>query len=356
MYFGKNTDGFILLLDISMIPAYKKAIYWLSIIKKKNINKPVLLILFSLNEENVHSHLLNELSREQNVILIKNPIKTELDILNILKYLSCIIFDFQIPDSILARLDIISDNYTNKAFKISNEEVTQLEEGPISMTNFHFIYKELLTNIKEIIQEPTVNKLLPQFEQLEQHIEKQEMRVNSMKGKLLEMNVRLLYEREYGYEMDFTGKNFMCEENEIEVLYDNKCIKKHSTKDIEIDVFGKKIKNVNDLTYLIGECKDRRKKITLKEIKCFIIKAVIIAKFYLYTHSREKMSIPKFHLLIVSYHGFPEKTIIYEILNKYWKPNLSKKRLINENIDLLEEKKFIHLLKKNNISIKEYSN
>lgn len=37
-----------------------------------------------------------------------------------------------------------------------------------------------------------------------------------MKGKFLEVNARLLFEKEYGYKIDYTGKGFKCRLDEIE--------------------------------------------------------------------------------------------------------------------------------------------
>lgn len=351
VYF-RNTDGFIILLNLSTKDGYNEARYWLSIIKEERLKKPILLISPSLNEENVDSYLIDEIIHEPNVLFIRNPLKSESDIKNILNYLFCIIFNYQIPDSILAKLEIISNNYTDSTIKLPNEKFIRLEEEPTSITNIQSDYSKVLTDFGALIREPTIHK--PLLNQIQDYIEQQEMKLNSMKGQFLEMNVRLLYQREYGYEMEYTGKAFMCEENEIDILYDNKCIKDRDSKDIEIDVFGKKIKDINKLTYLIGECKDRKKQITLKDIKCFIIKTSIIAEYFLYSHKREKKNIPKFNLLIVSYHGFPEKAQITQLLSKHW--TLPKKRLVNEKIDLLEKNKLIELMKKNNISITGYKN
>ena len=104
----------------------------------------------------------------------------------------------------------------------------------------------------------------------------------------------------------------------------------------------------------MANVKIEKKKIKLKDIKCFIIKSRIIAEFYLYIHKREKKSIPNFHLLIVSLNGFPDMQKINKILEDNWQGSIPKKRIVNESIDMVSKKKFVDLLRKNNISISEY--
>ena len=112
----------------------------------------------------------------------------------------------------------------------------------------------------------------------------------------------------------------------------------------------KKIIN-NKTTYLIAECKNRNKIILAKEIKCFVIKANIIAENYIQSHSFKKESKPFFRLVIISLKGFPIIDLD-PIIKKYWK--LPKNRIIDQRLELIDSEDFLKLLRSNNISIKKY--
>ena len=347
-----NSDGFIILLNLSEMKGYQNAKYWISLIREKFLQTPILLIAYSINEREVSIDLIQKVVNEPSINYIELSLDNEIDVRGSIILLSCIILHLQIPYDIQQRLNFVSYFSTYPYSKGDKEVLTQYVEATTSFTSYKYSYTEFLQGISTILDNPDLEKIEPHLERLKDYIDVQEIKVNSMKGKFLEMNTRLLYEREYGYEIDYTEKDFECRIDEIEVLYDNRCLKSRDTKDIQIDIFGKKPKYGSDITYLIGECKDRNKKISLKEINCFIIKARIIATFYLYIHQREKKPVPKFHLFIVSLHGFPDKQKINKILEDSWQCSIPKKRILNESIDLLAKKKFIDLLKKNNISIK----
>jgi len=350
----QESDGFIILLNLSEMKGYHDAKYWISIIREKCKQTPILLITYSIDEREIITDLIQEVVNESNYITyIELSLDNEMDVRGSIILLSCIILHLQIPYDIQQRFNLLPYFPIPQYVKEDKEVLTGYIETPTSFTLYKYSYTEFLKAISTILDDPYLQKIEPHLERLKDYIDQQEIKVNSMKGKFLEMNTRRLYEREYGYEIDYTEKDFECEIDEIEVLYNNNCLKSRKTKDIQIDIFGKK-EYGSDFIYLIGECKDRYKKITLKEIKCFIIKARIIATFYLYFHKREKKPIPKFHLLIVSLHGFPDKQRINKILEDNWHCNIPKKRILNESINLLAKKKFVDLLRKNNISTSDY--
>ncbi|MEJ2248616.1 MAG: hypothetical protein P8Y97_03020 [Candidatus Lokiarchaeota archaeon] len=195
------------------------------------------------------------------------------------------------------------------------------------------------------------NKIFFDYEITESDHQKLISIINEYKGNALEIDTRKIFRRQFGYDLSDSGKNWAINKPEIKILVKEKCQKNMTTQSIEIDIFGKKETN-NRTTYILGECKNRTNSISEKEIKCFIIKASIIAQDLLEFHRKSFQNLPDFHLVIVSLKGFSEKQKIKKILKKYWKNPI--KRILNEKIELIDENKFIRMLKENNISTKLY--
>lgn len=175
--------------------------------------------------------------------------------------------------------------------------------------------------------------------------------IDIAKGQLLETDSRKLFRREYNYEISDSGKNWRINKKQIDFLLKQKCQKAPTTESIEIDIFGQG-KDSDRTIYILGECKNRVRPITENEIKCFIIKASIIANHLMKHHEVQAQSKPVFHLVIISLKGFPRKDIIKSSLKKYWKAG--QNRIKNGRIDLIKNDQFIKLLKRNNISPKFY--
>ncbi len=175
--------------------------------------------------------------------------------------------------------------------------------------------------------------------------------INTVKGQILETDSRKIFRREHHYSILDSGKNWKINNDEVSILLNEDCQKNSKTQSIEIDIFGEKTESNRPL-YIFGECKNRIKKITRNEIKCFIIKSNIIASYLLKFHEIQTQSIPLFHLIIVSLKGFPEKKTIKLLLKKYWR--LPQNRILNRSIELIDKTRFIELLKKNNIPSKIY--
>jgi len=353
IYFNES-EGFIILLNLSEMKSYHDAKAWISLIREKFIYSSILILAYYIDEKEFNKNLIQDLVFEPDIHYLEISLDNEMEIKGSIIFLTCIILKLQIPYDISQKLNLTAYFHTLTYLKEPKEVLTQYTEEITSYESYRYNYNEFLQNISAILDNPDLQRIETHLKQLKDYTTSQEIKINSMKGRFLEMNTRILYEREYGYEVDYTERDFECTIDEIGILYNNGCIKNRETKDIQIDIFGRKTKYMSEITYLIGECKDRNKKISLKEIKCFLIKAKIIAKLYLYIHRRKKKGLPKFHLLIISLNGFPDKQKINKILEDIWHCNIPKKRLLYESIDLLERKKFVELLKKNNIPASDY--
>lgn len=171
-----------------------------------------------------------------------------------------------------------------------------------------------------------------------------------VKGPTLEKDARELYRKQFGYEIPTQQINRIIEEQDSEILYNEDCLRDKNSKTIEIDVLGKK-KDRDRKTYIIGECKHREKPLSLKKIKCFLIKAAIVAKQKIRSNREKNLSEPNFHLVIISLGGFPENFNFNEMIDNYWK-GIPKSRIKEK--DLIERDRFISLLKEYKIPYEFY--
>jgi len=175
--------------------------------------------------------------------------------------------------------------------------------------------------------------------------------INVHKSRILEEDTRELFRKRDFFNINPESKEWEVNLEELNELNEKSCLKDKTSKTIEIDVYGKK--EIEGKTiYLLGECKFKNKIISLKEIKCFIIKVNIIAQHILEHFRRKSQKEPFFNLLIVSLGDFPEFKEINPLVDKYWK--LPKRRIINSRIELLNHNDFINSLKANNISPSYY--
>lgn len=181
-----------------------------------------------------------------------------------------------------------------------------------------------------------------QFLEIQREVQDLKSLIMNIKGPYLENDTRKLFLKKGYKKVHMFGKNIMLDEKEIKYLVDKGCIKDNSTKTIELDLFAKR-KERNRTIYAIGECKFEKKPISIKDIKCFIIKACITAKKYL-GHKKDTSDeyTPKFELIIISFSGFPEDEKIKECLRKNWK--LPNSALEYFNIETIDGDFFIILL------------
>lgn len=180
-------------------------------------------------------------------------------------------------------------------------------------------------------------------------IEKQKKIINNVKGKQLENDTRELMRRRDHYKINTTGKDWSLEYDEKKTLLENKCHKDERTNTLEIDVYGKK-KVGDNKHYILGECKFKNQPITINNIKCFIIKANIIANDITRNYKKKHNQEPLFHLIIASLGEFPDHYDINELVDTYWK--LPKSRLID--VEFIDFNDFTSLLKQHDIDLRFY--
>jgi len=206
-----------------------------------------------------------------------------------------------------------------------------------------------LNNIEEEFRQN--NKIFFNYAIVEKDHYRLKNLIDIAKGQLLETDSRKAFRREYHYRISDSGKNWKINRRQIDYLIKENCQKDPNTKSIEIDIFGEKDLNDRKI-YILGECKNRVKPISENEMKCFIIKASIIANHLMRYHELQTQNMPLFHLVVISLKGFARKNIIKSLFRKYWK--LPKNRALKGSIDLIDKDPYIKLLKKNNISSKFY--
>lgn len=172
-----------------------------------------------------------------------------------------------------------------------------------------------------------------------------------LKSQRLENDARELFRIRDFYTIDTTGLNWRIEPDEIKRLMDSGCQKNQTTKTIDIDIYGHKDVE-GKRTYIIGECKILNKLISLSNIKCFILKANIIANHLMIDHLKKSQNKPLFHLVVVSLEGFPDKIDISGLIEENW--DLAKGRLLNRTVEMISYNEFIIQLKINNFSASIY--
>ncbi len=175
--------------------------------------------------------------------------------------------------------------------------------------------------------------------------------LNNMKGKYLESDVRELFSK-IGYDVEWLKHTRNINEEERKLLLDNSCYKgENPPMQVEIDIFGK-IVNRNKIITLIGEVKNRRKKFTSKMLKCFLIKANIIAKYETEYYIHKDGIEPKFHIFVVSTGDFEDDINVDDLISNFW--DFATGRLVNRTIELIDFRELIRLLDDNRMDVKSY--
>jgi len=147
------------------------------------------------------------------------------------------------------------------------------------------------------------------------------------------------------------SKNWVLDNEEIQKFNQEGCLKDVSSRTVELDIYGSK-REGNRNTYILGECKYRDKPINLKEFKCFLLKASIIANQEKTHDMKHSLKEPSFHLVVISFGGFSNSDKMKNLLkeDKVW--DLAQNRILD--LELISKNYFIKLLKKNKIQIKFY--
>ena len=256
----------------------------------------------------------------------------------------------------LGEISKINGNYNN-AYRYFSQalEICRTITEILNLESHIEVFKRSYEDIIKTITE--LNSILESEEFDKSEIDRNELienckNIDDIKGPLLEDEAKKLY-----IKLGFNDINLIknsekrIHEEQIKFLVNEKCYKEKN-KTVEIDLLGSK-KNDRNI-YLLGECKNRNKKITIKDIKCFIIKADIIAKNYLDRDEFDIVEKSKFKLVIISLKGFPEEDKVIEIFNNYW--TLSKNSVIGNIIELIDESEYNRLIEdhlgyKSNISV-----
>lgn len=217
----------------------------------------------------------------------------------------------------------------------------------------------LMLNLNELqnIQDSSENACIAadfQYKDLQKEdcieiIKKQKEIIDNVKGKQLENDSRELLRRRDHFDIIPTGKDWSLEADEIKTLMENNCQEDKNTTTIEIDIYGKK-KVGDNKHYILGECKFKNQSITIDELKCFIIKANIIANDITKNYKKKHNQEPMFYLFIVSLGGFPDQSNLKELLNENWKLPMS--RLMD--VELIDFDDFTSLLKNHDIDLRFY--
>ena len=156
----------------------------------------------------------------------------------------------------------------------------------------------------------------------------------------------LLYKRDK-YDIRGTSFEFQLTLEQIDFLFDKKCLKDKRSKTIEIDIYG--FKNQEE-DFILGECTTASLSKISKKVHCFIQKVNIIAEYQIKHHEKIKKNPPKFHLVIISLKNFPPDEVLDRIIreNLVIKPN----RIIK--IEYINFNTFYQLLKQCNIKRDKY--
>lgn len=266
-------------------------------------------------------------------------------------------------------------NYS-QTLKYYNEISDEIPSSEVK-EKFREIYKELpeiIENINEILELKEISPNLKELNQIQeiasktckianQHFndmikddcitqnEKLLQFINNKKGYRLETDTRELFRRKDNFKIKSTGEEFRIDETTAQTLLSSNCLKDNKTKTIEIDIFGDK-KEDKEIYYILGECKYKKTIIREREIKCFFLKANIIAKSIIDTLDESELKHHRFILAIISLGGFPKYEKIKELLNKFWKN--ANDVIMSPELELIDYNSFIQLLKINNIKASFY--
>ncbi|MFW9894777.1 MAG: hypothetical protein ACFFD7_03135 [Candidatus Thorarchaeota archaeon] len=159
--------------------------------------------------------------------------------------------------------------------------------------------------------------------------------------------MRKIY-REIGkYDILDSVHEIKLEPEEIDLLFERKCLKDKSTTTLEIDIFSE---NKRDHEYILGECTFISQRKIAKKIKCFFAKVDIITKHLINYCERMYQVKPKFHIIIISMSGFPSKEIVKQIEGDSL--DLSRNRILN--IEYINYDQFKKLAKENRVKVDKY--
>jgi len=195
----------------------------------------------------------------------------------------------------------------------------------------------------------TANQQFNNFMQDEcrQGYQELEKTIKELMQEKLEVDTRQLFRIKDKYKIESIGKNFTLEPEEIELLYDKKCMKEKASKAAEIDVYGVK---KNNFTYLLGECTFRAEPKITHKIKCFFTKASILSKSLTVYCEKIHQTKPKFHLIFISMQGFPDDIHLKQMKEEFL--SIAPSRIVD--IEYIGAEYYIRLLKDHDIPVAKY--
>lgn len=220
----------------------------------------------------------------------------------------------------------------------------------INTLDFTYIFIE--RELKEILEKITKGIIFEDIQPIQLNSLKfMQDRYSEARASLLEYHAKSILSKEYGYEFFEEDKsNLLCELGQIDLLFNNNCIKNKNSKSIELDLIGVREDNEQKI-FILGECKSGKNKMTEKELKCYIIKTNMFAHHLIKNNKHESKQI-LFHLIIISLEGLSREEKMEEFIKKFW--NLPTKHIYNSKIELIVSKEFKKLLKKHKIFRKGY--
>ena len=106
--FFHQSEGFIILINLSQIKTYNDTKSWISLIKDKYKQSPILLVAYYTNTKEVPNTLIQGLINEPYINYIEISLDNEMDVRSSIIFLACIIMELQIPYDIQQRINSTS--------------------------------------------------------------------------------------------------------------------------------------------------------------------------------------------------------------------------------------------------------
>ncbi|MHA2006315.1 MAG: hypothetical protein ACXACO_10225 [Promethearchaeota archaeon] len=245
---------------------------------------------------------------------------------------------FSKKDAVLRFLNYYKDNFDSVDYKLINQ-IYDKKKGELNPKDIQAIISKVLTLEKDLVEK-------------EEIIRKQDKIIDALKGRPFEVDARILLREKFHYDMEDKQFNLNITDQQAFNLHTNSCLKDKSTKSIEIDLYGNK-KEQGNIFCALGECKTIKNKMSMKDAKCFLLKASIVAFNEIENFTRrakKKEPLPNFELFLVSLKGFNFKPKDFD-WKKYWRPD--NKRM--KKIHFLHGNDLLELFKEIGIQIKHYT-
>jgi len=247
----------------------------------------------------------------------------------------------------------ISSIEQKEQFRMSYQHLPEIIEELNNLIDLRDVKIELeeLISIQKISKETcsTANKQFNNFirEDCKRGITNQNLLIDELFQEQLENDARKLFRKKGKYNIKDSSKEIKLEPEEIDLLYEKKCLDNKSSTTTEIDIFGERN---NDHLYILGECTFKNRRKIASKIACFFTKVNVIAGHLIAHCERFYQCRPSFHLVILSMKGFPKSEVIKRLKEHHL--NITKGRIVD--IEYIDFELFKKLLKENNIKIAKY--